>query len=152
MHGGGRVGTMRKDAQAGVRDWEGPPALGGGWERRNWPARDSSLGLTQLKSQGEAGRLPQTQLLPFNTTPSPSGAPGKEWLGGQGGDVEPRTVILLPFGFGYKKTSTFLMSSRLSLKYNHIWNQVLVSLICKFVQMTCNFFFFNLSTLAFFLF
>lgn len=85
MHGGGRVGTMRKDAQAGVRDWEGPPALGGGWERRNWPARDSSLGLTQLKSQGEAGRLPQTQLLPFNTTPSPSGAPGKEWLGGQGG-------------------------------------------------------------------
>lgn len=88
-------------------------AVRGCGQRRHRLARDSSLPSVQLKSQeGEAGRLPQTELLPFNTTPQPgagrgevlgweSGGYGKD--GGFGVVCEPRMVILLPFGFRYKK-------------------------------------------------
>lgn len=46
-------------------------ALGGGTAWQEIP-------LMQLKSPGEAGRLPHTELLPFNTTPS-GGWGVREW-------------------------------------------------------------------------
>lgn len=61
----------------------------------------------QLKSpEGEAGRLPHTQLLPFNNySPVGVGEWSMEGKGGQGKDgglgvaSESRMVILLPSGF-----------------------------------------------------
>ena len=99
----------------------------------------------QLKSPGEAGRLPHTELLPFSTTPGGGrGCAAWRGKGGQGKDgglgvvSESRMVILLPSGFGYK---TIYISNVLKVEFecNHIWNQDLVSLICKFVQMTRKF-------------
>lgn len=89
---------MRKKGQADVRNREGQCALGGCRERRNRPARDSSPPLMQLNSQGEAGRLPQTQRPAIIHTNSPRQvgggggcAPGKAWLvvGGDGRGLNP---------------------------------------------------------------
>ena len=72
----------------------------------------------RLKSpEGEAGRLPHTELLTFNTTPSGGWASGV-WRGkgGQGKDgglgvvSESRMVILLPSWIWIQKPSIFLMS------------------------------------------
>lgn len=103
--------------------------------------RDSSLPLMQLKSQeGEAGRLPQTQSSCHSTPP-----PAMVGLKGQGGHGKMGIGgHLNPEGYSYYNldTKTIHISNvlKVEFEYNHIWNQDLVNLLCKFMQTTCNFF------------
>lgn len=122
-----------------ARGWEGGDEEEGGTGQGSLPregvgreeaglARDTSPSLMQLQTQeGEAGRLPQARSPCHSKAPPPSpshgGAPGKgssrkRW--GLGAP-EPRMVIQLPPGSGYK-TSSISDALKVELEYNHIWN------------------------------
>lgn len=105
MHGGGRVRTMRKKVQASVgMGWAVGPLGWHGEEERASKGPGNRPLLQRSSQEGEAGRLPQTQSSCHSTpTPATVGLKARSGSGKMGGGSEPRTIILLPFGFGYKK-------------------------------------------------